>query len=264
MSVFPPSHDFEQIITVQRDYAGRTPLATHHLEPGEVRTFGRGGRNRLVDIRLADGDRAVSRLAGEIDARGDHWRISNLSPTKSYVVENTERLAGFLQVPPRTQGMLVPFEISRVLVPGGQGEHGFLVMAPAACSSFVTPGEGSEPFLGQGLDDTASESTDLRSFRIDRLHTYYRVLVALCEPRLRDPGSRFTPTQTQVAERLGLSKAAVNSHIDYLLRNKFRVEPEDARQGQDWRVDMLTEKALHFGLVTEKDLSVLADPQGLR
>ncbi|MGW5880426.1 winged helix-turn-helix domain-containing protein [Nocardiopsis terrae] len=264
MRAFPPSEDPDQVITVQQDYDSDTHLDTHHLEAGQVRTFGRGGRNRRVDIRLADEDRAVSRVAGEIIARGDHWRISNLSPTKSYVVENTERLAGFLKVPPHTQGMLVPFETSRVLVPGGRGEHGFLVMAPAACSSVLVPGAGEDPFVAQDPDDTAAEHTDVRSFRIDRLHTYYRVLVAFCEPRLRDPGTRYTPTQVQVAERLGLSKAAVNSHIDYLLRNKFQVEPGEARQGQDWRVDVLTEKALHFGLVTDGDLSVLPDPQGSR
>lgn len=260
MNVFPSPDGPEQIITVQQDYDSATPMDTHHLETGEARTFGRGGRNRQVDIPLAEGDRAVSRVAGEIVSHGDHWRISNLSPTKSYVVENTERLAGFVQVPPYTQGMLVPFETSRLLVPGGQGEHGFLVMAPAACSSVLVP--SGEPFVESETTDTQAERTDIRSFRIDRLHTYYRVLAAFCEPRLRDPGTRYTPTQHAVAERLKLSKAAVNSHIDYLLKSKFRVEPEDARQGQDWRVDMLTEKALHFGLVTERDLSVLPAPEG--
>ncbi|MET9782992.1 winged helix-turn-helix domain-containing protein [Nocardiopsis alba] len=244
----------DQVVTVQKDYDSDTPMDTHHLKPGENRTFGRGGRNRKVDILLATEDRAVSRLAGEISSYGDHWRITNLSPTKSYLVENTERLAGYIQVPPHTQGMLVPFETSRVLVPGAQGEHGFLVMAPAACSSVLVPDE-TAPF-GEA-DETFDERTDLRSFRIDRLHTYYRVLVAFCEPRLRNPGSRVIPTQTEVAERLGLSKAAVNSHIDYLLKNKFQVEPEEARQGRDWRADVLTEKALHYGLVTEQDLARL-------
>ncbi|MBR8745264.1 helix-turn-helix domain-containing protein [Nocardiopsis sp. MG754419] len=260
MSVFPSSDDPEQVITVQQDYDSDTPVPTHHLERGESRTFGRGGRNRHVDILVAAGDRAVSRVAGEVTSHGDHWRISNLSPTKAYVVENTERLAGFLQVPPYTQGMLVPFETSRVLVPGAHGEHSFLVMAPAACGSVLVP--SGDPLGDSDLGESNAERTDVRSFRIDRLHTYYRVLAAFCEPRLLDPGTRYTPTQHQVARRLKLSKAAVNSHIDYLLKTKFQVEPEDARQGQDWRVDMLTEKALHFGLVTREDLSVLPDPEG--
>ena len=259
MSVFLPIHDAEQTITVQQDYESSTAMDTHHLAPGQARSFGRGGRNRTVDIRLADRDKAVSRVAGEIISHGDHWRISNLSSTKSYIVENTERLAGFLQVPPNTQGMLVPFEISRVLVPGARGEHRFLVMAPAACSTVLVP--ETEAFMGADPADTTSEHTDLRSFRIDRSHLYYRVLVAFCEPRLRDPGARFVPTQEQVAQRLDSTKAAVNSHIDYLIKSKFGLEQPDTRPGQDWRVELLTEKALHFGLVTRKDLAVLPAPR---
>ncbi|GAB3719361.1 winged helix-turn-helix domain-containing protein [Nocardiopsis nanhaiensis] len=265
---FLPSEEPDQVVTVQQDYESDTPMDTHHLEPGQSRIFGRGGQNRDVDVRVAVGDRAVSRLAGDIVSYGDHWRISNRSKSKSYIVENTERLAGFLQVPPSTYGMLVPFETSRVLIPGSEGEHSFLVMAPAACNGVIVPGI-DQTIPGTDPGDPESEHTDAASFRIDRWHTYYRVLVAFCEPRLRAArhgaavsGSAVDPTQQQVADRVGLKKSAVNAHVDYLLKTKFQIEPEEVRQGRDWRSQLLIDKALQFGVVTKDDLSLLAEGKG--
>lgn len=265
MSVHPlPIDDPEQVVTVQQDYESDTPMDTHHLDPGQSRTFGRGGRNRDVDMRLGAGDRAVHRHAGDITSYGDHWRISNLSPNKSYIVENTERLAGFVQVPPNTHGMLVPFETSRVRVPGAEGEHSFLVMAPAACSGILVPYD--TPRSSDDWDDNTGERTEATSFRMDRWHTYYRVLVAYCEPRLRDV-TPPVPTQRQVAQRLNIGTAAVNAHVDYLLKDKFKVELEGGGQGQGWRSQVLIDKALHFGVVTARDLAILDEghdtPKGL-
>lgn len=258
-----PIEDPEQVVTIQQDYDSDTPMDTHHLAPGQTRTFGRGGRNRDVDMRLGAGDRAVHRYAGDITSHGDHWRVSNLSPNKSYIVENTERLAGFVQVPPNTHGMLVPFETSRVRIPGAAGEHSFLVMAPAACSGVLVPGGLRD---SDDWDDNSGERTEATSFRMDRWHTYYRVLVAYCEPRLRGV-TPPVPTQRQVAQRLNIGQAAVNAHVDYLLKDKFRVELEGGGQGQGWRSQVLIEKALYFGVVTERDLVILDEdhdtPKGL-
>ncbi|GAA1077087.1 winged helix-turn-helix domain-containing protein [Nocardiopsis metallicus] len=267
MSVHPLLIDeADEVVTVQQDYESDTPMDTHHLAPGQTRTFGRGGRNRDVDMRLAAGDRAVHRHAGDIISHGDHWRISNLSPNKSYIVENTERLAGFVQVPPNTHGMLVPFETSRVRIPGAEGEHSFLVMAPAACSAILVPGPGGDLQDTDDWEDSTGERTEANSFRMDRWHTYYRVLVAYCEPRLRGL-TPPVPTQRQVAERLNIGPAAVNAHVDYLLKDKFKVELEGGGHGQGWRAQALIEKALYFGVVTERDLVILDQendtPKGL-
>lgn len=251
-----PADDLDLVVTVQQDYESDTPMDTHHLTPGETRTFGRGGRDRDVDMRLGAGDRAVHRHAGEITSHGDHWRISNLSPNKSYIVENTERLAGYVQVQPNTHGMVVPFETSRVRVPGATGEHSFLVMAPAACSAVLSP--ESPGIAEDDWADSTGERTEANSFRMDRWHTYYRVLVALCEPRLRGL-TPPVPTQNQVAQRLGIGTAAVNAQVNYLLKDKFKVELEGGGQGQGWRSQVLIDKALHFGVVTERDLRLLDD-----
>ena len=261
-----PNDDSDQVVTVQQDYESDTPVDTHHLSPGQTRTFGRGGRNRDVDLTLGAGDRAVHRHAGDITSYGDHWRISNLSPNKSYVVENTERLAGFVQVPPNTHGMLVPFETSRVRVPGAAGEHSFLVMAPAACSGILVPGALSAADGDDGWGDSSGERTEANSFRMDRWHTYYRVLVAFCEPQLRGL-TPPVPTQNQVAQRLNIGTAAVNAQVNYLLKDKFKVELEGGGHGQGWRSQVLIEKALSFGVVTERDLALLdgghGPPKGL-
>ena len=259
MSVHPlPIDDPEQVVTVQKDYDSDTPMDTHHLAPGQTRTFGRGGRNRDVDMKLAAGDLAVQRHAGDITSYGDHWRISNVSQNRSYIVENTERLAGFVQVPPNTHGMLVPFETSRVRIPGGAGEHSFLVMAPAACASVLVP------YLRDSdsdWHDNTGERTEATSFRMDRFHTYYRVLVAYCEPQLRGLNPPVPP-QRQVAERVNIGTSAVNSHVDYLLKEKFRVDLEGNGQGVGWRAQVLIEKALYFGVVTERDLAILDQDHG--
>ncbi|MYV89441.1 serine/threonine protein kinase, partial [Streptomyces sp. SID1034] len=59
---------------------------TLRLGPGEVARFGRGSASTPVELRLDD--EAISRLAGEIRVTDDHWQLSNLSPTQSYLVEN--------------------------------------------------------------------------------------------------------------------------------------------------------------------------------
>jgi CheY-like chemotaxis protein len=54
---------------------------------------------------------------------------------------------------------------------------------------------------------------------------------------------------------------------DYLLKDKFKVELEGGGHGQGWRSQVLIEKALYFGVVTERDLVILDQendtPKGL-
>jgi hypothetical protein len=219
------------------------------LKPGESATFGRGADDVPVDIVIAD--RAVSRLAGRIQAVEDYWHISNLSASRTYVVENPEGGGEFVKVPPLRMGMPVPFEFSRVILPGEHGTTGFLVFAPEHVFGTAATGSG----VGSGSGDTTRGV-----FPLDRTAKYFLILVALCEARLHDPSSTVVPTVPQLIERLEgheLTRSGVNFHIDYLARTKLRVKQSDEGGKADWQRAALINLALRFDLVTDADLRLL-------
>ncbi|MEU9831946.1 FHA domain-containing protein [Streptosporangium sp. NPDC048047] len=225
----------------------------HELAVGQDATFGRGADGYPVDIRLPNP--GVSRLAGRVRAVEDHWTISNLSATATYVVENPEGGGEFVKVAPRRLDMPVPFEFARVVVPGTQGSASFMVFASQ--HAYADPGI---PEPGHGEATTAA-------FSLDETTKYFLILVALCEPRLRDSSTVVIPTVPEILERLhglpqcpDLTRSAVNFHIDYLARTKLRVkEPSEggAPAKADWQRAALVSLALRFDLVREEHLALL-------
>ncbi|GAA0363607.1 serine/threonine protein kinase [Streptomyces olivoreticuli] len=234
---------------------------TLRLGPGEAARFGRGSARTPVELRLADA--AISRLAGEIRVTDDHWQLTNHSATQSYLVENPEGAGEYLRVPPRRAGAPIPFEFSRVVLPTrGSATVAFQVFAPDHV--YLDPdgvgGQwGSRTVTAYSLDETA---------------TYFLVLVALCEPRLRDESPVAVPTTPQIVERLRghpaggrLTARAVSSHIDYLAEEKMRIgdpaggEPrrEARRNGKR---EAIVGLALRFGLVREEHLALLPPRAG--
>jgi serine/threonine-protein kinase len=223
------------------------------LGPGERLRFGRSGPD--VDFTLSD--RAVSRLAGEITVTGDHWSLTNYSQYHTYVVENPEGGGEFVKVPPGRIGAPVPFEISRVVLPArsGAGEASFQVFAPMHTHLDSVRPTGGEPTVA--------------AFPMDITAKYFLVLVALCEPRLRDESPVAIPADADVVGRLrdlpgcdSLTADAVAFHIDYLSRRKLRLratmpgtaEPGTARVS---RREHLVQVALRFDLVRECHLDLL-------
>jgi hypothetical protein len=221
-----------------------------HLEPGSRITFGRGSDTAPVDVPFIDAE--ISRMAGAVTAVEDHWLISNLSRWSTYVVENPEGGGEFVKVAPRRLDMPVPFEFARVLLPASAGVCSFYVFAPL------------HQFADEnlGLDDDAVTRA---AFSLDETAKYFLVLVALCEPRLRDGSASHIPTVPQILQRLGghgaaagLTRAAVNFHIDYLARTKLRVKSPQAGGGKaDWQRAALISVALRFDLVREEHLALL-------
>jgi serine/threonine-protein kinase len=222
--------------------------------PGEVATFGRGADERPVDIPL-DGE-GVSRLAGELVATDDHWRLSNFSPRTTYVVENLEGGGEYVKIAPGRLGAPIPFELSRVVLPLTDGFARFTVFAPQ--HMFLDPGPEPDP-------DGPGDRT-LAPFSLDPTAKYFLVLLALCEPRLRDPSSLALPSVGEVAARLrtlpgcaGLTVSAVNFHIDYLAGTKLKVRERTGTQETsrlDWKREALVSLALRFDLVREEHLRV--------
>jgi len=210
--------------------------------------FGRGAADLAVEIVLDDP--AVPRLAGEVRAVEDHWQLSNFSAVHSYLVENPEGAGEYLRVAPRRLGAPVPFEFARVVLPALGEPRMFQVYAPA------------HSFHDAALGQPSVGSPTLSAFALDEAATYFLVLVALCEPRLRDRPGAGVPTTRQVVERLQgdgvgreVSEHAVTFHLDYLARNKLRIRQSSGpRTGKREAVVSL---ALRFGLVREEHLALL-------
>ncbi|MEU1290615.1 serine/threonine protein kinase [Kitasatospora sp. NPDC005856] len=232
---------------------GGRPL-TLELTPGQSARFGRGTPEDPMEIGLTDP--AVPRLAGEIRASEDHWQLSNFATSQSYLVENPEGAGEYIRVAPRRIGAPIPFEFARVVLPGREAQQQFQVFAPAH-----TYGVDEQPHL--------TGDATVAAFSLDESSTYFLVLTALCEQRLRDRPGATVPTNRQVIDRLRahpgvgeLTEHAVNAHLDYLARHKLRLRrPADsagdgtAREGG--KRDLVVSVALRFGLVREDHLALL-------
>ncbi|GIM91824.1 FHA domain-containing protein [Paractinoplanes toevensis] len=219
------------------------------LKPGETATFGRGEPGRTPDVPLPHP--AVSRLAGQVTATADFWLITNFSSERTYVVDNPEGGGEHLKIAPRRVDAPVPFEFARVVIPVPDGEMSFLVYAPE--HTYADPG----PDAG---------TATMRAFSLDESAKYFLVLVALCEPRLRDSSSVAIPLLPELVDRLGgaLTGSAVNFHIDYLAEHKLRLRQRDSAQRPrlDHKREALVACALRFNLVAERHLALLPPRAG--
>ncbi|GAA4204996.1 FHA domain-containing protein [Streptosporangium oxazolinicum] len=238
-------------ILLQADGSGTGP-AVIELSPGQEITFGRGTASAPVDFLL--NHPGISRRAGIIQAVEDYWLLTNLSHDSTLVVENPEGGGEFLKVAPRRAAAPVPFEFARVVLPVAGGACSFLVFASQ--HSFIDP---------DAPETSATGEPTVSGFPLDETAKYFLVLVALCESRLRDCASSVIPTVPEVLERLrevpgcaGLTRAAVNFHIDYLARTKLRVKPSSGSRKADWQRAALVSVALRFDLVREEHLKRLS------
>jgi hypothetical protein len=129
------------------------------------------------------------------------------------------------------------------------------------------PGTGQHPAGRHGAAKLADFGL---ASELDGTHAYtakyFLVLVALCEPRLRDQPNHDVPTASQVAERLrplpgcaDLTRSAVNFHIDYLARTKLRFRPDADEPGgrMEGKRAALAALALRLDLVREEHLALL-------
>lgn len=233
-------------VLVQPPYASSGEVL--ELTPDQTLRFGRapGTADQLILPHAG-----VSRAAGEITARGTHWTLTNLSRSTTYLVENPEGAGEHVKVRARRIAAPIPFEISRVVIPASHELVSFSVFAPW------------QPYLEQPSPDLPGRAT-AKSFPMDESAKYFLVLVALCEPRLRDE-SFALPSDQDVARRLAdlpgcgdLTAGAVSFHLDYLARHKLRLRsPDGGERGRDPRREQVASLALRFDLVKEDHLSLL-------
>lgn len=223
------------------------------LGPGDGVTVGRGSREHRVDVVLRHP--GVPRVAARIEASADFWLVTNHAREVTFVAENPEGGGEFVRVTPGRSRAPIPFEFTRLSIPVEGGTVDLLVFAPEHDhGAAVVPGDGSD--------------ATIRGFSLDESAKYFRVLVALCEPRLRDPASTVLPSVQAIADRLSgdgaedaMSRSAVGFHLEYLARYKLHVYEREDAEGPDARLDQrrhaLAATALRFGLVTPEHLRLL-------
>jgi hypothetical protein len=239
-------------VAVRRTVApGQSRNGLYELRPGDQLSFGRGAPG--VDVDLLTPASGVSRRAGHIHAERDFWLLTNASTTSTYVIENLEGAGEHVKVGPGRIEAPIPFELSRLVLPTQSEPYLLNVYAPQ--HGYLDP---RAPSGGAATE---------RPFSLDESAKYFLVLVALCEPRLRDPATVEIPRSDEVAERLSsstmrMSRSAVDYHIDYLAETKLRIKPPSDGSGArlEHKRESMVAMALRFDLVREDHLALLTVP----
>jgi hypothetical protein len=209
-------------------------------------------------VGVVSDERQATRPIGRITAARGHWFMSNYSLDATFVVENMEGGGEFVKVAPCRADVPISFELARVVVPLARGLADIKVFSrPPA---YVEPVRRVEVY--SGADPW---------FKLDEDTKYFLVLVALCEPRLRHSYAVVVPSVPEIVERLsglevfvGLTRAAVNYHIEYLVSNKLRARNfagTDQAGRMNGKREAIVDVALKYDLVRPEHLMLLPPRQ---
>jgi hypothetical protein len=213
------------------------------VRPGETCPVGRGGSDRPVWIKVSD-DADLSRIACRISVvEGDVWVVEAASPTNGVRVQHPGT-GSVIAVP---SGSILPmpsyFDDTYVVIHTPTREYSLGVRS------------GSRGDLGGPVPAGSSAETQM-PLRADPELAYVRALVALCEPRLRDPFENAVPTEGQIAERLvasGLDDSCDSKTVMRRLeRARSIVGAANNRELRDRMVDS--------GAITVEHLSMFEGP----
>jgi hypothetical protein len=191
---------------------------------------------------------------GAFEVSSNHLLLSNFTTSSTFVIENLEGGTELIKARPRRLGMVIPFEMSRILIPSGLDIVELTVFSPPPV------------MLGPERAASVAESD---MFKLDTASKYFAVLVTLCEPRLRGSSMAAVPSVQEVVERLrvtdqfkGANRSSINYHIDYLADQKLPVS-HWAKYVDGGRMhskrEALVAFALRFDLVREEHLALLPD-----
>jgi len=170
------------------DLRGRVVLPGQ--QPIEIRdqsslSFGREAPGQAVDLSVSGSPR-VSRRAGVLEATPYGVLITNTGSNPIFVRMGAEPTSISLRP---GQAYLVTAGMARVTFAG--------------VSDYFEIEIGDAPQeIGSVQDRTIAGEPTMSAFGLNEETAYFRCLVALCEPTLRNPQSPWIPTSTQIAERL--------------------------------------------------------------
>lgn len=223
------------------------------VEAGGRLSFGRGGEG--IDLAIGD-DARLHRHCGTIVVDDTGWEVQNAGRWLRVRIVSTDRF-GVDSVGPGER-IRVPWDSVRVQVHAGGRCHEFVARLRRVGAN------GDVVRLPPG-----DEAVTMAPVAVNRSTGYFRALVALCEPQLRDPSSGDAATDLEIALRLnrtGLERGRVNGkaverrleHCRTRFGLKVRgvnghasgLEPRDSRR-------RLVELALLTGTVTAEDLTLL-------
>lgn len=247
--------DVEVIVTWRNN-------ASHHSETGNVKRIDLKGGDQLkfgLSSVTDEFQPGVTPSIAALEVADRQLLLSNLTTSTTYVIENIEGGTELVKARPRQLGLVIPFEISRILIPSGAGISELTIF-------------GHPPRL-LPLDQAATipEST---VFKLDAASMYFAVLVALCEPRLRESSMAAVPSVQEVVERLKevsqfrrANRSSINYHIDYLADQKLPVRQWSKyvdKGRMHSKREALVAFSLRFDLVREEHLGLLPDKKNLQ
>jgi hypothetical protein len=242
--------DVEAIVTwrTRARHPGQAGIIERiNLRAGDQLNFGISGYTEEFQPGAAP-------VIGMFEVVDRYLLVSNLSTVTTYVIENLEGGTELVKARPRQLGIVVPFELSRILIPSGANISELTVFGP--------PPRLLRP-------DQAATEPESSISRLDAASMYFAVLVALCEPRLRGSSMAAVPSVQEVVERLkgidqfrDANRSSINYHIDYLADQKLPVR-QWAKYVEHGRMhskrEALVAFALRFDLVREEHLTLLPD-----
>jgi serine/threonine-protein kinase len=188
------------------------------------------------------------------EVSGNRLLLSNFTTRSTFAIENLEGGAELIKVRPRRLGIVIPFEMSRILIPSGLGIVELTAFSPT-------------PVIIRS--ERVNRVAEFDLFKLDTESKYFAVLVTLCEPRLRGSSMAAVPSVREVVERLkrtdrfkGANRSNINYHIDYLADQKLPIS-HWAKYVDGGRMhskrEALVAFALRFDLVREEHLALLPD-----
>jgi hypothetical protein len=229
----------------------------HTLRPGDALAFGRDEPADEPHLGLSDNPRLHHR-AGLVEVDGAGWVLTN---TGRWLHLRVVELGGpnRLDLQPG-RAARIPYARCRVEVTTGDESVGFDASCPYLDQ--VTGAPGGPPLAGSTVGGLG----------LDREAGYFRALVALCAPRLRDPQSDEVATVGEIVRMLNRSPGepervtakAVERRLAHV-RRKLAIGAVDAYGGSAAGLEvrdaarMLADLVVRTGAVTVADLALIDD-----
>jgi hypothetical protein len=239
------------------------PTGRLGLRPGDALTFGRAAQDDPGHLGLGANPR-LHQHAGRIDVDGAGWVLTNAGRWLHLrVVEQGG--PNHLDLAPG-RAVRVPYARCRVEVTTGDETVGFDATCPVLAT---TPGPAA--------DAAPLSGSTVGGLGLDREAGYFRALVALCSPRLRDPQSDEVAPVGEIVRLLNASGTepervtakAVERRLAHV-RRKLGVGAADPFGGSAAGLEVrdaarvLADLVLRTGAVVAADLALLEPDRAAR
>jgi hypothetical protein len=234
-----------------------------YLDEGEEILFGRAmGRGQVS----GGTDQSVSSVHGSILRTQGNWSVSSLGSRYSFAVYDIDTPSrtfvplGAKNVPVAYARAVIAIEITE------DRRHVFTVSSPGISGwaegwRSVLRQQQSDQLDLRGLTAVAEAHRSIKATTgTGRALAWFRVLVAMCEPKLKPPFTGVSPSRADIISRLQFSKSSV-SHLDdeYVPRIRKELGLNRLPSGSQFSrlVECATTIAIAQGIVTQQDLALL-------